>query len=123
VTLIQNHVEIFARGPYVGNGVLRDDAAIVFNLDLKLVVRQNALTELQDLCEAAGLQPVIDILTYVRLKDNRLARSNDPAAIDEVFHDVADFRDMGMRRDVVAIRQSETQKSIRMLFENGTKLR
>src|SRR5205085_2888025 len=49
--------------------------------------------------------------------------SQDAAAIDEVFCDMADLGHMGVRRDVIAIRQNKTRKSARMLFENRSKLR
>lgn len=113
---------MFAVGLYFRDRILRDDAAIVFDLDLKLIVRQDALTELKDLREAIRFQPVLRILADVGLKENLLALPHYAAAIDEVLHDVAHFGDMGVGRDLVAVRQNKTRESARMLFENGTKI-
>ena len=99
-----------------------DDAAIVFHFHLKLIVRQDPLPQLEDLGERPRLEAVVDILPDVGLEDYALALPGHPAAIDEVFHDMADFSNVGVRRDGIAIRQNKTRNSVRVLFEGGAKI-
>jgi hypothetical protein len=56
------------------------------------------------------------------LEQNRLALARDAAAIDEVFYDVAYFRDVGMRRNGIAIRQNEAREGRRIFFENRAEI-
>jgi hypothetical protein len=122
VSLAQNDVKMFAGRPYFRNRVLGDDATIVFDFDLDLIVRQHPLPELQDFREPVRLQPVIGVLPNMGLEQNRFALPDDPAAIDEVFHDVAHFGDMRVWRDEVTIRQNKTRQGVGMLFQDAVKI-
>ena len=47
--------------------ILRHDAAIIFHLDLELIVRHDALTELENFGKPVRSQAMFRILTHVRL--------------------------------------------------------
>ena len=113
---------MFSGWLYFRDRVLRDHATIVFDFNLQLVVRQDALAELKDLREPIRFQPMPGILSDVGLEQNRLALSRDAAAIDKVFHDMAHFGDMGVRRDKIAIRQDKTREGAGMFFNDGTQI-
>src|SRR4051794_16097812 len=66
---------------------------------------------------------MLDVLADVGLEQDRLAFSQDATAIDEVLRDVSDFRDVRMRRDVIAVRQDKPRKTVRMTFEERAKIR
>ena len=101
---------MFARRLHFRDRILRHDAAIVLDFDLELIVGQDFPAELEDFREAIGLQPMIGILADVGLKQDGLALSRHAAAVDEVLHDMADFGDVGVGRDEVAIRQNKTRQ-------------
>lgn len=105
------------------DGILRDDAAIVFHFHLELIVRQDSFSQVQDLPEPIGAQPMIDVLTDVGLEQNRFGLSGHAAAIDEVFHHVPDLCDVGVPRDEVAIRQDKPGEGAWMLFERRAEIR
>jgi len=97
--------------------ILRDDAAVVFNLDLELIVRQHAFAEAENFREAVSSQPMIGVLAHVSLEERGLSLSDHATAIDEVFGNVANLRDVGMERDEIAAREEKTGKRAGMLFE------
>ena len=106
----------------VRDRILRDNTAIVLHLNFELIVRQDALTQFQDLRERAGVEPVIDVLADVRLEHDGFALPDQPPAIDEVFHDMTHFRDVSVGRDGIAVGQNEMRKRVRMLFENDAEI-
>ena len=97
--------------------ILGHHTTIVFDFDLQLVVGKDAPAKFQDFGEPARLQPMIDIAADMGLEQNRLAFSGHAAAIDEILRDMPDFGDVGMRRDLLAVRQHEAQKRFWILFE------
>jgi hypothetical protein len=103
--------------------ILGDDAAIVFDFDFELIVRQNLLSQLEDFRETIRPETMLNVVPNVGLKQNRFGLSRDPAAIDEVFHDVAHFGDVGVRRDAIAVRQNEAGQSGWVLFEGRAEIR
>jgi hypothetical protein len=119
--LLKKHVEMFAGGFDFEHGVLRDDAAIVFDFHFELIVRQDSAAELQDFCEAVRAESMLDIAADVRLKDDRFVPACQAAAVDEIFHHVTDLGDMGMRRNGISVGQDKTRKRVGMLLENFSK--
>ncbi len=104
------------------DGVLRNDTAIVFDRDFELVVRQNALAELEDLRQPAGGQPMIRVAADVGLENDGFASPDDAAAIDEALYDVTDFGDVSMGRDLVAAGKNKTRKRIGIVFKDSAEL-
>jgi hypothetical protein len=121
--LAEDDVEMVAGRLHFRDWILRDDAAIVFDFDLELIVRKDLRAELEDFREAVGLQPMIGILADVGLEQDGFGSAHHPAAIDEIFHDMAHFGHMGVGRNVIAIGQNKTREGIRMLFEHGAEIR
>jgi hypothetical protein len=114
---------MFPRWLDVRDRILRYDAAIVFHLHVELIVRQHSFPQLQDLGEAVRPEPMIDIRTDVRLEQDSFGSPGHTAAIDEIFHHVPDFSDMGVRRDEVAIRQNKPRKRAWLAFERRAEIR
>jgi hypothetical protein len=113
----ENDVEMVARWFRFLDRVLRDDATIVFDLDLELVVRQNPLAQLQNLGQAVGLQTMIGILADMGLQKDTFVRASNSAAIDEIFRDVSHFCHMGVRRDEIAVRENKARERPGIQFE------
>ena len=104
--------------------VLRDDTALVFHFHLQVVVRQNLFAEVEDLCEAPGGEAMIDVVRHVRLEQAGVRGVVElSAAIDEALGYVSDFRDVEMRRDLVAIRQDEARQRLGMRSAGRTSVR
>ena len=97
---------------------LRHHTAIVFHFDIQTVMRQHPMTELQDLGQALGGQAMFRVVSDMSLEEYGFGFANDPAAVYEVFRGVSDFRDMGVRRNLVAVRQDETRECRGMLGKN-----
>lgn len=55
MTIAENDLEMLTRELRFPNRIMRDDAAIVFDLDLQLIVRQHSFPELKDFRETIGL--------------------------------------------------------------------
>jgi hypothetical protein len=100
----ENDVEIIAGRFDCGHRILRDDATIVFDFDLQVIVRQHSFAELEDFGEPIRAQAVAGILADVGLEQGGLFPSGDAPAIDEILRDMTYFRDVGVGRDGVAIR-------------------
>lgn len=66
---------------------------------------------------------MIGVLADMGLEQNRFAHPGHPSAIDEVSGDMTYLGHVRVRRDMIAVRQDETRKSVRMLFENGAEIR
>jgi len=106
----------------LGHRILRDYAAIVFHFDFQLIVRQHAHAKLKDPAEAVRSQTVVAILAHMSLEQNGFVLSHNAAAIDEILRDMANFRDVGVRRDEIAAGQNKTRERVGMLAENGGKI-
>jgi hypothetical protein len=116
--LAEKHVEMFARRFDLAHRILRDDTTVVFYFHFELVVRQDSGAELKDFREAVRAQPVVEIATDVRLKDDRFVLPGKAAAVDKVFHDMTNFSDVGMRGNDIPIGQDKARKRAGMLFED-----
>ena len=104
------------------NRILRDDAAIVFHFHIQSVMRQHPLTELQDPGKTFGGEAMFGVVSDMGLEKDGFAFAGDTAAIDKVFGGVPDFRDMGVRRNLIAIRQNEARKRPGMLGQHRFKI-
>ena|ERR1051326_2093586 len=100
-----------------GDRILGNDTTVIFHIDIQLPIRKHALTELQNLRESICAKPMFGIRAHVRLQDNLFFFAGEPAAIDEVLYDVPNLGDVGMRRDITAIRQDKPWMSIGILFQ------
>ena len=96
----------------LSNRILRNDTAVVFDIDVQLYAWNHAISKSQDFREAIRLQPVIDIITDVCLQHDLLLSSDQSATIDEVPYDMPDLGHMRVRRDVIAIRQHKSWKQV-----------
>ncbi len=103
-------VDEVTRDRCIHDRILRHDAAIVLDLNFQVITRKNLRAEIEDLREGPGRQPMIEIIAKPGLKQADLGPVvHNAAAIDEALRDVSDFRDMKMRRDLIAIGQVETR--------------
>lgn len=121
--LAEKHIEMLTRRVDFAHRILRDDATIVFYFHVELLGRQHSGAELKDLRETVGAESVVDIATDVRLKDDRFISSGEAAAVDEVFHDMTNFSDVGMRGNDISVRQDKTGKRAGVLFEDFSESR
>lgn len=103
------------------HGILRDDATIIFDLDVELIAWQDAPAELKNFRETIRAEPVLDIAADVRLKHDRFAPAGDTTAVDEVLHEMTHLGHVGMGRNEISIGQDETRKRVGMLFEDLSK--
>lgn len=102
--------------------ILRHYTTIVFDLDLQLVVGQDAPAEFQDFGKTARLQSMVRVAADVSLEQNRFTFSSNTAAINEVLHDVPDFGDVSMRRNLLAVAQHKTGERFGILFEHRAEI-
>lgn len=96
---------------------LSDRAVFVFHFDRQIVGLQNRLRGRKDFCQAARQEAVIYIIGDPRLKRANGSAVNDASAINERFVEAANFGDVGVRGDDVAIRQNEAQFGIWVSFD------
>jgi hypothetical protein len=87
------------------NWILRDDAAIVFDIYIQVCTRNHAISEAQDFRKAVRSKPMIGIIADMRLQHDLFLFSSNSAAIDKVSDYISNFSDVGMCRDVISIRQ------------------
>jgi hypothetical protein len=95
--------------PCRGNRILRDDAAVPFQLDREIVAGQNSAAEVEDVSETAGGKTMVQIISHVRLDNARVMLAKGAAAIDEFPRDVSDLGNVKMGRDDLAVRQPEAR--------------
>ena len=120
VFLTKLEVEAFAGELRRGDGVLRDDAAIVFHFHFEIVVRKNLVPEIEDRRETPGGEAVLEILRDVSLEQAGVSgRVQGAPAVDEALCDMSDFRDVKVRRDLVAIRENKTRENVGMRAEDS----
>jgi len=97
------------------NGILPDDAAIVFNFNVQLIIRQYPITQIQNLSEPFGIEPMIDVGHDMRLNHGSVCFPGNSAAIDEPFRNMSYFSHMRVSRDMLAVRKYKTRKCFGML--------
>jgi hypothetical protein len=100
-----------------GNWVLRYYATVVFDVHIQIRTRNHAASELQDFGETVRSKPMIGIIPDVRLQHDLLLSSDQSATIDKVSDYIPDFGDVGVCRDVIAIRQHKSQKPLGICLE------
>jgi hypothetical protein len=66
---------------------------------------------------------MVGVSTDVRLQQHSFTPARNSAAIDEVLRHMADFGDVRMRRDVIAIRQNKPWEGAWMLVEDRAEIR
>jgi hypothetical protein len=118
----QQDVDAISDRPDFADWILRYYAAIIFHLDFELIVRQDAITKLQDLGKRGRAQAMIDVLTDVGLEHDTFALPGNSTAIDEILHDVAEFGHVSVERDGITVRQDKMREGVWMLFENGAEI-
>ena len=98
--------------------ILSYDTTIVFHFDIQTIVRQDSITQLQDLGKTFRSEPMFDVVAHVCLKRNRFCFAGHTAAINKGLHGMAYFGHMRVRRDMIAIRQNKPRRSLRMLSKD-----
>ena len=88
----------------VFDGILRDNAAIIFNFNVELIVRQNAFAKLQDFGKPIGTKPMFHVAPDMCLQQHLFFLAGLAAAIDKFSHDMTNFGYVGVSRDIIAIR-------------------
>lgn len=92
---------------------LRDRAIFVLHFDPQVVVRQDAIAELENLRQGAPIQSVVDIVRHPSLEQAGIRRVMQcAAAIDESLRYMADFGDVKMGWDCVSIRQDKLRERL-----------
>src|SRR4051794_2573063 len=86
VLFAELQLDVFAGDLSGRDRILRDDAAVVFDFHLDVVVRQYFRAEIENLRESAGVEAMFGVLAEPCLKQASLgAIMQHPAAIDEAF--------------------------------------
>ena len=83
--------------------VLSYNTAIIFDFHVQLVIRQNTFAKFQDPGESIGTEPVFRIAPDVCLQQHLCFLAGFTTAIDEFPHDVTDFGNVGVGRDIIPI--------------------
>ena len=104
------------------NRVLSDNAAIVFHFNVQLVIRHNTSANFEDLCESVGTKPVFRIMSHMCLQQDLFLFATLATTIDKRSYDVTYLGYMSVSRDLMAIRQDESWKSLRMPLKTEFKL-
>lgn len=93
--------------------VLRYAAILVFDSNVHILVRQDFATEVENLHEAICIEPVINIVSNVSLEQADVRGVvQRPAAVDEALRDMADFRNVKVSGDVIAIRKNKRGNAV-----------
>jgi len=106
-----------------GHRILSDNATIIFDFDLEIIVRQDSFAELEDFCEPIRAQAMIGVEADVGLEHDGLVPCGDASAIDKMLRHMTHFGDVGVGRDGIAIRQDETGEGIRVSLESSPEIR
>ena len=112
VLVRESESQVFARHFGFRDGILRDNAIFVFDFHIQVIMRKNALSQVQDGTEFAGAQTVILIVCDPRLKNARGNLANRAAAIDELLRDAANFGDVKMRRNGITVREDKARELV-----------
>ena len=99
------------------NWILRDDAAVVLDIHIQVCTPNDTISESQDFREAICSKPMIAVIADVRLQHDLFLCSSQSATIDEVPDHMSNFSDVGVCRDVIAIRQNESRKPVGIRLE------
>lgn len=116
VLVRESESQVFVHHFGISNGILRDDAIFVFDFYIQVIMRKNALSQVQDGAEFAGAQAVILIVCDPRLKDARGNLANRAAAIDELLCDAANFGDVKMRGNGIAVGEDKARELVGIGF-------
>jgi hypothetical protein len=93
------------------------DTAIIFDLNVKSVIRQNTCAELQDPGESIGTKPVFRVAPDMCLQQHFFFFAGFTTAIDELSYHVTDFGYVGVSGDKIPIGENKTRKRCRVLAE------
>lgn len=103
----------------VCDGVLRNDAVLVFDFDGDGIVRDQGFAFFEDACHFSGFDAVVVIFTDPDLELAGVGFTFRAAAIEEGFSHVADFGDVEGERHGIAFRKADAEMPIRMRGEQG----
>jgi membrane protease subunit (stomatin/prohibitin family) len=96
---------------------LSDNAAIIFDFNLQLIVWENAFAKLQNFCESIRSQPVLCVVADMHLQEHFFFRSTLATTVDKLFSDVTNFGQVSVTRNKTAVGQNEPGKTPRMLTQ------
>ena len=88
----------------VRNRVLRHNTAVVFDLDIKSVARQDSFPEFENPSESIGAESVFGVSSDMCLQQDLFFSARLTAAVDKVSYHVTDLSYMRMNRNVISIR-------------------
>jgi hypothetical protein len=75
-------------------------------------MRQDLVSQLKNLGESSAVEPMVYIICYIGLQQAGVGGVvQGPTTIDEPLSDMANFRDVKVRRNLIAIGQEKKRKS------------
>lgn len=98
----------------VDHGKLGDHRLFVFNFDRQVLRGQNIARFLENIGEFTSEKTMLGVVVHPCLEETRFLCASGAAAIDEAFGDMADFRDVVVRRNAGAVWQFQAHGSVRM---------
>lgn len=102
--LAQLQLDDVAVQPRLRDRILGDNAAVIFYFDVEIVVWQHLIAELEDLCERARVQPVVDIIRHIGLQEAGVRRVvKHSSAINKSFCYVPHLCDVEMRGNLLTV--------------------
>jgi hypothetical protein len=103
----------------IRDGVLRNDAVFVFDLDRNGIVGNQGFAFFEDACHFSGFDAVVVIFADPDLKLAGVGFAFCAAAIEKRFLHVADLGDVEGQRYGIAFRKADAEIPIRMRGEQG----
>jgi hypothetical protein len=101
-------------------GFCRALIILVFDLHVEIVATKKRRRQVEDSRQFARRDSVLGVVGHPRLQRASRGAANGAAAVDEALVHAACFRDVRVRRDAVAIRETECQFQAGIPDEVGT---
>jgi hypothetical protein len=93
---------------------LGDHRVFVFNFERQVLRGQNIASFLENVGKFTGEKAVVGVLVHPCLEEASFLRAPGASAVDESFGDMADLRDVKVRRNEGAIWQLQAHGGARM---------
>jgi hypothetical protein len=114
----KTQIQVIFLWPNIHDWILCDNAAVVFDINIKVSAWNHLLSELKNSGQAVGPESVVGIIADLCLQQDLLFLADQSATIDEAPGDVADFGYVGVRRNVVAVWQEEAWEPVWKLLQD-----
>lgn len=82
-------------------------------------MREHAFAQSEDFRELISAQPMLSVITHVRLEHNMFLTAGHSSAINIVFCHVTNFRHVRMLGNMIAIRQDKAGECRWILFDDS----